>query len=137
MQCYTVYLSLETAPNVSGGISSHHQEHTQLYLQNLALVKPLLLPAAVVEELEPIIRSTYNCIYSIWHLSNRYCYLPLLWKRWNWFECGVGNVLICFGAAAAAPKQMQMQTCMTVPTPPRQRTVVNTVRPVPDAVITV
>ena len=27
---------------------------------------------------------------------------PLLWKSWNWFECGVGIVLICFGAAAAA-----------------------------------
>jgi len=27
----------------------------------------------------PIIRSTYNCIYSIWYLSNRNCYLPLLW----------------------------------------------------------
>jgi len=25
----------------------------------------------------PIIRSTYNCIYSIWYLSHRYCYLPL------------------------------------------------------------
>ena len=25
----------------------------------------------------PIIRSTHNCIYSIWYLSNRYCYLPL------------------------------------------------------------
>jgi len=25
----------------------------------------------------PIIRSAYNCIYSIWYLSNRYCYLPL------------------------------------------------------------
>ena len=23
----------------------------------------------------PIIRSTHNCIYSIWHLLNRYCYL--------------------------------------------------------------
>ena len=31
-----------------------------------------------------IIRSTYNCIYSIWHLSNRYCYLPLSWKSWNY-----------------------------------------------------
>jgi hypothetical protein len=38
--------------NVSGGISTHHQEHTQLYLQHLILVKPLLLPAAIVEELE-------------------------------------------------------------------------------------
>jgi len=25
----------------------------------------------------PIIRSTYNCIYSILYLSHRYCYLPL------------------------------------------------------------
>jgi hypothetical protein len=42
----------ETALHVSGGISSHHQEHTQLYLQDLVLVKPLLLPAAIAEELE-------------------------------------------------------------------------------------
>ena len=34
----------------------------------------------------PIIRSANNCIYSIWYLSHRYCYLPLSWKRWNWFE---------------------------------------------------
>ena len=52
MQLYTVYLSLETAPHVSGGISTHHQERIQLYLQHLVLVKPLLLPAAIVEELE-------------------------------------------------------------------------------------
>ena len=25
----------------------------------------------------PIVRSAYNCIYSIWYLSDRYCYLPL------------------------------------------------------------
>ena len=25
----------------------------------------------------PIIRSAYNCIYSIWYFSDRYCYLPL------------------------------------------------------------
>ena len=45
-------LSLETALHVSGGISIHHQEHTQLYLQHVALVKPLPLPAAIVEVLE-------------------------------------------------------------------------------------
>jgi len=28
----------------------------------------------------PIIRSAYNCIYSIWYLSRRYCYLPLSWN---------------------------------------------------------
>ena len=47
MQRYTVYSYLETALHVSGGISTHHQEHTLLYLQHLALVKPLLLPAAM------------------------------------------------------------------------------------------
>ena len=45
-----------------------------------------------------IIRSTHNCIYGIWYSLNRYCYLLLLWKSWNWFESGVGIVLICFGA---------------------------------------
>jgi hypothetical protein len=25
----------------------------------------------------PIIRSANNCIYNIWYLSDRYCYLPL------------------------------------------------------------
>jgi hypothetical protein len=37
-----------------GGISTHHQERTQLYLQHLLFVTPLLLPAAIVEELEPV-----------------------------------------------------------------------------------
>jgi hypothetical protein len=36
--------------------------------------------------LPPIIRSAYNCIYSIWYLSHRYCYLPLSWKSWNRFQ---------------------------------------------------
>ena len=62
------------ALHVSGGISTHHQEHIRLYLQYLVLVK-------------------------------RYCYLPLLWESWNWFECGVGIVPICFGAAALLPHQ--------------------------------
>ena len=42
--------------------------------------------------LPPIIRSAYNCIYSIWYLSHRYCYLPLSWKSWNRFECAVGGI---------------------------------------------
>jgi hypothetical protein len=43
--------------------------------------------------LSPIIRSTYNCIYNIWYLSQHsYCYLPLSWKRWNRFECAVDGV---------------------------------------------
>jgi hypothetical protein len=38
------------------------------------------------------IRSANNWIYSIWYLSHRYYYLPLLWKSWNWFECAVDGV---------------------------------------------
>jgi hypothetical protein len=45
---------LETDPHVSGGTNTHHQERIQLYLQNLVFVTPLLLSAAIVEELEPV-----------------------------------------------------------------------------------
>jgi hypothetical protein len=54
MQRYTVYLYLETALHVLGGTSTHHQERIQLYLQHLVFVTPLLLFAAIVEELEPV-----------------------------------------------------------------------------------
>ena len=43
---------LETALHISGGTTTHHQERKQLYLQHLVFVTPLLLPAAIVEELE-------------------------------------------------------------------------------------
>jgi hypothetical protein len=43
---------LETALRVSGGITNQHQERKQLYLQHLVFVTPLLLSAAIVEELE-------------------------------------------------------------------------------------
>jgi hypothetical protein len=52
MQLYTVYLYLETALHVSGGTSTNHQERIHLYLQHLVFVTPLLIPAAIVEELE-------------------------------------------------------------------------------------
>jgi hypothetical protein len=54
MQHYTVYLYLETAIHVSGGTSTRRQERIQLYLQHLVFVTPLLLSAAIVEELEPV-----------------------------------------------------------------------------------
>jgi hypothetical protein len=54
MQRYTVYLYLETALHVSGGISTHHQKRIQLYLHHLVFVTPLLLSAAILEELEPV-----------------------------------------------------------------------------------
>jgi hypothetical protein len=43
---------LETALHVSGGNPTHYQERIQLYLQHLVLDTPLLLSAAIVEELE-------------------------------------------------------------------------------------
>jgi hypothetical protein len=43
---------LETALHVSGGTITHHQERKQLYLQRLVFVTPLLLSAAILEELE-------------------------------------------------------------------------------------
>jgi hypothetical protein len=52
MQRYTIYLYIETALYVSGGTSTHHQERKQLYLHHLLFVTPLLLSAAIVEELE-------------------------------------------------------------------------------------
>jgi len=52
MQRYTVYLYLEIALHILGGTFTNHQERIQLYLQHLAFGTPLLLSAAVVEELE-------------------------------------------------------------------------------------
>jgi hypothetical protein len=54
MQRYTVYLYLEIALHFSGVTSTYHQEPIQLYLQHLVFVTPLLLSAAIVEELEPV-----------------------------------------------------------------------------------
>jgi hypothetical protein len=54
MQRYAVYLYLETSLHVSGGTFTHHQERKHLYLQHLVFVTPLLLSAAIVEEMEPV-----------------------------------------------------------------------------------
>jgi hypothetical protein len=54
MQRYTVDLYLETALHVSGSNSSHNQERIKLYLQHLLFITPLLLSAALMEELEPV-----------------------------------------------------------------------------------
>jgi hypothetical protein len=50
MQLYTLYL--KTALHVSGGTITHHQERKLLYVKHLIFVTPLLLSAAIVEELE-------------------------------------------------------------------------------------
>jgi hypothetical protein len=60
MQRYTVYLYLETALHVLGGTSTYHQERVQLYLQHLVFVTPLLLSAAIVEELKSVLWVAYT-----------------------------------------------------------------------------
>jgi hypothetical protein len=50
----TQFFYLETTLHVLGDTTTHHQELKQLYLQHLVFVTPLLLPAAIVEELEPV-----------------------------------------------------------------------------------
>jgi hypothetical protein len=42
----------------------------------------------------PIIRSAYNCTYSIWYLSDRYCYLPNTAKRMRLETCKLPHRVI-------------------------------------------
>src|SRR5215475_8501629 len=65
-------------------ISNKMQITQFIYIWKLLYMFRVVLP--------PNIRSACNCIYSIWYLSHRYCYLPLSWKSWNRFECAVGGV---------------------------------------------
>jgi hypothetical protein len=65
MQRYTVCLYLETALHVSVGTFTHRQERIQLYLQHLVFVTPLLLSAAILQELEPVgVCCRYSCLRS-------------------------------------------------------------------------
>jgi len=50
---------LETALQVSGGITTHHQERKQLYLQHLVFVTPLLLPSAIAANTSCILFNIY------------------------------------------------------------------------------
>jgi len=54
MQVTQFIFYLETALHVSGGTTTHHQERKQLYLQHLVFVTPLLISAAILEELEVV-----------------------------------------------------------------------------------
>jgi len=68
-------------------ISNKMQHYTVYFMWKLLYMFRVVPP--------PIIRSINTCIYGIWYLPHRYCYLPLSWKSWNWFEWAVGGVLIC------------------------------------------
>ena len=67
MQHYTVYLFLENCSTCFGWyLHPSSGAHTQLYLQYLVLVKQLLLPAAIVEELGLVWVWCENCIDLFW-----------------------------------------------------------------------
>ena len=53
MQRYTMYLFLHNALHVSGGSPAHHQELTTVNTAS-GFVKPLPLPAAIVDEFQLI-----------------------------------------------------------------------------------
>ena len=67
-------------------ISNKMQRYTVYFIWKLLYIFRLVTP--------PISRSANNCIYSVWYLSHGYCYLPLLWKGWNWFDCAAGGVCL-------------------------------------------
>ena len=66
---------------------SAHRESMSIFVQQDATMYSLLYFYKLLYMFRvvtpPIIRSTYNCNYSIWHWSNRHCYLPLAWRSWN------------------------------------------------------
>jgi len=84
MQLYTVYLYLETSLHVSGGTTTHHQERKQLYLQHLVFVTPLLLPAAIVEELELYSNSSTTAAGSSNGVTNTRCCRHSCLCSWWW-----------------------------------------------------
>jgi len=84
----TVVYPFKNRPNFNKNILIYIQQDAALY--SSFFFWKLLYMFRVVPP--PIIRSANNCIYSIWYLSHSYCYLPLLWKSWKWFECAVGGV---------------------------------------------
>jgi hypothetical protein len=67
MQRYTVYLYLETALHVSGGISTNHQERIQLHIHHLVFVTPLLLSAVIVVGANASAHKLSAKLYDIYH----------------------------------------------------------------------
>ena len=59
MQSYTIYLFMWNALQVSGSSSAHHQELKNCIYSIGYFVKPLLLPATVVEEMELCLQSHF------------------------------------------------------------------------------
>jgi hypothetical protein len=81
--------------NVHGPV---HHKHIPIYIQKDATVHSLFISG-----------NCSTCFGWYFHPSSgahttvstasgicqhRYCYLPLSWKSWNWFECAVGGTCI-------------------------------------------
>jgi hypothetical protein len=63
-----------------------------LYIQQDAKLHSLFISGNCSTCFEWYFHPSSGAHTSSWYLSHRYCYLPLLWKSWNWFECAVGGV---------------------------------------------
>ena len=61
--------------NIFQYMSNKMQHYTLYFIWKLLYMFRVVPP--------PIIRSENNCIYSMWYLSHRYCYLPLSWRSSN------------------------------------------------------
>jgi hypothetical protein len=103
MQFYTVYLYLKIALHVSGGTTTHHQEHTELYLQRLVFVTPLLLPAAIAAGSSNGLTwcCRYSCLRSWWlvGVTPETCSAVSRYKLCTvasfWIYIGIHYILCC------------------------------------------
>jgi len=68
----------------------------------------------------PIIRSTFNCNYIIWHWPNRPCYLPLPWSSWNIEKSLHFFVFSTLTNVGGSGRQYKLQKCKEVAVSVRQ-----------------
>jgi hypothetical protein len=67
----SIYLFPKIALHVSGGSSAHHQEHKTVHTAS-DIVKPILLPAAIVDEMERSSISSTIAAVSVWQYLTLY-----------------------------------------------------------------
>ena len=90
---------------------SAHRESVSVTVQKDATIYSLLYFCRLLYMfrvvIRSIIRSTYNCNYSIWHWSNRLCYLPLSWSRWNSVPPAPRQLYVLLMMGGVATRNMQ------------------------------
>jgi hypothetical protein len=69
------------------GSSAHHQEHKTLHTKS-GIVKPIMLPAAIVEEMELRRSSAHHQEHKTLHTESGIVkpILLLSWMRWNYVQ---------------------------------------------------